>query len=43
MVGFIIIGGEWFAMWQSSKANGQTAAGLFVSLILFVMIVLGQE
>jgi predicted small integral membrane protein len=40
MVGFIIIGGEWFCMWQSKIWNGQTTAGMFVSLILFVMIFL---
>ncbi|MDP3705886.1 MAG: DUF2165 domain-containing protein [Legionellaceae bacterium] len=40
MVGFIIIGGEWFCMWQSTVSNGQTTAGLFTSLIMFVMIVL---
>ncbi|MDX1901294.1 MAG: DUF2165 domain-containing protein [Gammaproteobacteria bacterium] len=38
MVGFIIIGGEWFSMWQSAIYNGQMKAGLFVSLIIFVMI-----
>lgn len=43
MVGFIIIGSEWFCMWQSPTWNAQTTAGLFVSLILFVMIFLQQE
>jgi len=41
MVGFIIIGSEWFCMWQSPLWNAQTTAGLFVSLIMFVMIFLG--
>lgn len=40
MVGFIIIGGEWFCMWQSSTWNAQSTAGLFVSLIMFMMIFL---
>jgi predicted small integral membrane protein len=40
MVGFIIIGGEWFSMWQSTVWNGQMKAGLFVTMILFVMIIL---
>lgn len=40
MVGFIIIGGEWFSMWQSKTWNGQMTAGLFISLIMFVMIFL---
>ena len=43
MVGFIIIGGEWFCMWQSKMWNGQATAGLFVSLILFVMIFLQNK
>ena len=41
MVGFIIIGSEWFCMWQSPTWNAQATAGLFVSLIMFVMIFLG--
>lgn len=40
MVGFIIIGGEWFCMWQSHVWNGQMTAGLFVTLIMFVMLFL---
>ena len=40
MVGFIIIGGEWFSMWQSIAWNGQMKAGLFINLIMFVMIFL---
>lgn len=43
MVGFIIIGSEWFSMWQSKAWNGQMAAGLFISLIMFVMIFLKSE
>jgi predicted small integral membrane protein len=39
--GFIIIASEWFCMWQSKEWNAQTTAGLFASLILFVMIFLG--
>jgi predicted small integral membrane protein len=40
MVGFIIIGSEWFNMWQSRSWNGQMTAGLFISMIMFVMIFL---
>lgn len=40
MVGFIIVGGEWFSMWQSTTWNGQMTAGLFINLIMFVMIFL---
>lgn len=27
-VGFLVIAGEWFAMWQSQTWNGQRAAGI---------------
>lgn len=40
MVGFIIIGGEWFCMWQSSQWNGQQSASNFLCFILFVMLFL---
>lgn len=43
MVGFIVIGGEWFSMWQSHLWNGQMKAGLFINLIMFVMIFLQQR
>lgn len=32
-VGFLVIAGEWFAMWQSQTWNGQRTAGIFVLLI----------
>ncbi len=31
-VGFLAIGGEWFAMWQSKNWNGQHSAHIFVML-----------
>lgn len=31
-VGFLAIGGEWFAMWQSENWNGQHSAHIFVML-----------
>lgn len=43
MVGFIVIGGEWFSMWQSPNWNGQKTAGLFLSMIMFVMIFLNTN
>lgn len=43
MVGFIVIGGEWFNMWQSPNWNAQPTAGLFVCLIMFVMIFLNSR
>jgi predicted small integral membrane protein len=38
--GFIAIGGEWFAMWQSHEWNGQQAAFGFLTMIGIVLIVL---
>ena len=38
-VGFIAVGGEWFAMWQSTIWNGQQAALRFLTCAMFVMIV----
>ncbi|HEX6010955.1 MAG TPA: DUF2165 domain-containing protein [Geminicoccaceae bacterium] len=32
-VGFLVIAGEWFAMWQSRSWNGQATAGIFVLFI----------
>ncbi|GGB31202.1 membrane protein [Tistrella bauzanensis] len=37
-VGFMVVGGEWFAMWQSSVWNGQEAAFRFYMTILGVLI-----
>jgi predicted small integral membrane protein len=42
-VGFVVIGGEWFAMWQSPKWNGQQAAFEFLGMISAVMIILLPE
>lgn len=36
--GFMVIGGEWFAMWQSPNWNGQEAAFRFYVTILLVLI-----
>ena len=36
--GFIVIGGEWFCMWQSEQWNGVNSAFHFVVLIMFVML-----
>ncbi|PPQ31983.1 hypothetical protein CCS01_16155 [Rhodopila globiformis] len=40
MVGFITIGGEWFAMWQSATWNGQRKAFAFIAMIGMVLLVL---
>jgi predicted small integral membrane protein len=41
-VGFITVGGEWFAMWQSQVWNGQQAAFRIIALILLVLIYVAQ-
>ncbi|MER7623015.1 DUF2165 domain-containing protein [Streptomyces sp. NPDC126503] len=38
-MGFIAIGGEWFAMWQSSDWNGLDAAARNVALAAFTLLV----
>ena len=38
--GFIVVGGEWFAMWQSETWNGQQSAFGFITMIAAVLIVL---
>jgi predicted small integral membrane protein len=41
-LGFAVIGGEWFQMWQSSTWNGQEPAFRFVMTILAVVIFIAQ-
>ena len=36
--GFMVVGGEWFAMWQSSIWNGQQKAFMFYMTMLAVLI-----
>lgn len=43
LLGFIIIGGEWFNMWQSATWNAQMKSGLFFNMIMFVLIFLKIE
>jgi predicted small integral membrane protein len=40
--GFMVVGGEWFAMWESQTWNGQEAAFRFYMAILAVLILLNQ-
>lgn len=43
-LGFMTIGGEWFAMWQSQVWNGQAAAARFLLMIGIVLLaVLSRE
>jgi predicted small integral membrane protein len=41
--GFMVVGGEWFQMWQSQNWNGQEAAFRFYLTILAVLIFVNQE
>lgn len=41
-VGFMVIGGEWFAMWQSQDWNGQQPAFRFIGCVGLVLIYLNQ-
>jgi predicted small integral membrane protein len=40
--GFMVVGGEWFAMWQSKSWNGQEAAFRFCVSLLAVAIFVNQ-
>jgi predicted small integral membrane protein len=40
--GFMVVGGEWFTMWQSRMWNGQEAAFRFYITLLAVIIFVGQ-
>jgi len=42
-LGFEVIGGEWFAMWQSSTWNGLGSAERIVSFLVLVLVVLHFE
>jgi len=39
-IGFVAVGGEWFAMWQSQIWNGQQKAFEFIGMIGVVLVVL---
>ena len=39
-LGFEVIGGEWFAMWQSASWNGLAAAERLVSFLVLTLILL---
>jgi len=41
-LGFTVVGGEWFAMWQSHQWNGLDSDNRFVTLTGIVLIVLMQ-
>lgn len=39
-MGFVVVGGEWFCMWQSQIWNGQAKAVMFLTCAMLVLIVL---
>ena len=41
--GFVAIGGEWFAMWQSHEWNGQASAHIFLTVSGIVLLFLNQK
>lgn len=41
--GFMVVGGEWFQMWQSHEWNGQQPAFRFYLTILVVLIFVNQN
>ncbi len=41
--GFMVVGGEWFMMWQSAVWNGQEAAFRFYVTLLGVLIYVNQR
>jgi predicted small integral membrane protein len=41
--GFMVVAGEWFAMWESRSWNGQEAAFRFYMTILAVLIFVNQS
>ena len=43
LIAFIIVGGEWFLMWQSATWNGQTAAARMFIVFALILIFLNQR
>ena len=41
--GFMALGGQWFASWQSKEWNGREAAFMFYSAIALVFVILLQK
>jgi predicted small integral membrane protein len=41
--GFMVVGGEWFSMWQSKIWNGQEAAFRFYTALLGLLIFVNQR
>jgi predicted small integral membrane protein len=43
LIAFIIVGGEWFLMWQSNVWNGQTAAGRMFAIFALILLFVNQR
>ena len=43
LIAFIIVGGEWLLMWQSTTWNGQTAAARMFIVFALILIFLNQR
>ena len=43
LLGFIVIGGEWFLMWQSEIWNGQQAAFRLTAILGIILVYLTQQ
>lgn len=43
LVAFLVVGSEWFLMWQSPAWNGQTAAGRDFAVVGIVFLILQQR
>ena len=42
--GFIVVGAEWFQMWQSAQWNGQVGASVFINMIgLILLVILAKD
>ncbi|MBR0678949.1 DUF2165 domain-containing protein [Roseomonas eburnea] len=37
-LGFLVVAGEWFSMWQSREWNGQANAAIFLTFTLLVLL-----
>ena len=39
--GFLVIGSEWFAMWQSDDWSAQATAGMFTTVLIGALVLIG--
>lgn len=39
--GFLVIASEWFAMWQSEQWNAQATAGMFTTVLIGALVLIG--